>query len=94
MSAGVVTLDTPCLPGTHPHDTQNPTPNTHTHTNAPRDRRTVSCSVCLSRSLMLISHVVCSQAMMVGCIPVIIADEIELPYENYLDWSQIAIKAS
>lgn len=29
---------------------------------------------------------------MVGCIPVIIADEIELPYENYLDWSQLVIK--
>lgn len=24
--------------------------------------------------------------MMVGCIPVIIADEIEFPYENTVDW--------
>lgn len=24
--------------------------------------------------------------MMVGCIPVIIADEIEFPYENTMDW--------
>ena len=30
---------------------------------------------------------------MAGCVPVIIADEIELPYENFLDWSQLVIKA-
>ena len=32
------------------------------------------------------------QAMMVGCIPVIIADEIELPYENSLDWTKLSVK--
>lgn len=32
------------------------------------------------------------QAMMVGCIPVIIADEIELPYENALDWTKLSVK--
>ena len=32
------------------------------------------------------------QAMMVGCIPVVMADEIEFPYENYLDWSKLSIK--
>ena len=26
------------------------------------------------------------QGMMVGCIPVVIADEIEFPFENTLDW--------
>ena len=30
--------------------------------------------------------------MMVGCIPVIIADEIELPYENSLDWTKLSVK--
>ena len=30
--------------------------------------------------------------MMVGCIPVVIADEIELPYENRIDWSQLVVK--
>ena len=29
---------------------------------------------------------------MVGCIPVIIADEIEFPYENSFDWRQVSIK--
>lgn len=29
---------------------------------------------------------------MVGCIPVIIADEIELPYENALDWTKLSVK--
>ncbi|KAK9812939.1 hypothetical protein WJX72_006050 [[Myrmecia] bisecta] len=32
------------------------------------------------------------QAMMLGCIPVIIADEIELPYEDDVDWSQLTVK--
>ena len=32
------------------------------------------------------------QAMMAGCIPVIIADEIEFPYESRLDWSQMTVK--
>ena len=32
------------------------------------------------------------QALMVGCIPVIIADEIEFPYENSFDWRQVSIK--
>jgi len=32
------------------------------------------------------------QGMMVGCIPVIIADEIEFPFENTMDWSQLTIK--
>eukprot|EP00873_Tetraselmis_striata_P033273 jgi/Tetstr1/453537/TSEL_040505.t1 len=32
------------------------------------------------------------QGMMVGCIPVIIADEIEFPYENTMDWTQLTVK--
>jgi hypothetical protein len=32
------------------------------------------------------------QALMVGCIPVIIADEIEFPYENSFDWRTVSIK--
>lgn len=32
------------------------------------------------------------QAMMAGCVPVILADEIELPYENVLDWSKLSVK--
>ena len=32
------------------------------------------------------------QAMMVGCIPVILADEIELPFENSLSWSTLTVK--
>lgn len=32
------------------------------------------------------------QSLMVGCIPVIIADEIEFPYENELDWSALTVK--
>jgi len=34
------------------------------------------------------------QAMMSGCIPVIIADEIEFPYENAIDWRELTIKIS
>jgi len=30
--------------------------------------------------------------MMVGCIPVVIADEIEFPYENTMDWTQLTVK--
>eukprot|EP00191_Tetraselmis_sp_GSL018_P019470 CAMPEP_0177582176 /NCGR_PEP_ID=MMETSP0419_2-20121207/2582_1 /TAXON_ID=582737 /ORGANISM="Tetraselmis sp., Strain GSL018" /LENGTH=99 /DNA_ID=CAMNT_0019071349 /DNA_START=312 /DNA_END=611 /DNA_ORIENTATION=+ len=29
---------------------------------------------------------------MVGCIPVVIADEIEFPYENTIDWTQLSVK--
>lgn len=29
---------------------------------------------------------------MVQCIPVIIADEIEFPFENQIDWSQLTVK--
>jgi len=29
---------------------------------------------------------------MAGCIPVIIADEIEFPYENFMDWRNLSIK--
>lgn len=32
------------------------------------------------------------QAMMVGCIPVVMADEIEFPYENRLDWKKLSVK--
>ena len=32
------------------------------------------------------------QAMMTGCIPVLIADEIELPYEDSIDWSKMTVK--
>lgn len=32
------------------------------------------------------------QAMMVGCIPVVMADEIEFPYENSLDWKKLTVK--
>ena len=32
------------------------------------------------------------QAMMTGCIPVLIADEIELPYEDSIDWSTLTVK--
>mmetsp|Transcript_36753 Transcript_36753/g.87321 ORF Transcript_36753/g.87321 Transcript_36753/m.87321 type:complete len:263 (+) Transcript_36753:866-1654(+) len=32
------------------------------------------------------------QGMMVGCIPVVIADEIEFPYENTIDWTQLSVK--
>ena len=32
------------------------------------------------------------QAMMVGCIPVVMADEIEFPYENSLDWTKLSVK--
>ena len=32
------------------------------------------------------------QALMVGCIPVIIADEIEFPYENSFNWREVSIK--
>eukprot|EP00899_Mesostigma_viride_P024867 jgi/Mesvir1/5565/Mv15587-RA.1 len=32
------------------------------------------------------------QAMMVGCIPVIIADDIEFPYEEWVDWSRLVVK--
>ena len=31
---------------------------------------------------------------MVGCIPVVIADEIEFPFENSLDWAALTIKVS
>eukprot|EP00898_Chlorokybus_atmophyticus_P000450 jgi/Chlat1/1405/Chrsp12S02053 len=33
-----------------------------------------------------------SELAKVGCIPVIIADEIEFPYESSLDWSQLTVK--
>ena len=29
---------------------------------------------------------------MAGCIPVVLADEIEFPFENFLDWSRLVIK--
>lgn len=32
------------------------------------------------------------QGMMAGCIPVILADEIEFPYENVLDWRNLTVK--
>ncbi|KAK3271896.1 hypothetical protein CYMTET_19782 [Cymbomonas tetramitiformis] len=32
------------------------------------------------------------QAMMAGCIPVILADEIEFPFESTLDWSRLTVK--
>ena len=32
------------------------------------------------------------QAMMVGCIPVILADEIEFPFENSLHWPSLTVK--
>eukprot|EP00976_Prorocentrum_cordatum_P021723 443671-Prorocentrum_minimum.AAC.1 len=32
------------------------------------------------------------QAMMSGCIPVVIADEIEFPFENTIDWTQLTVK--
>lgn len=32
------------------------------------------------------------EAMMAGCIPVIIADQFELPFENFLDWRAFSIK--
>lgn len=31
-------------------------------------------------------------AMMAGCIPVILADEIEFPYENFLNWNALTVK--
>ncbi|KAK3256889.1 Glycerol kinase [Cymbomonas tetramitiformis] len=37
-------------------------------------------------------NVVTWQAMMVGCIPVVIADEIEFPYENSVDWRELTVK--
>ena len=30
--------------------------------------------------------------MMVGCIPVILADEIEFPFENSLHWPSLTVK--
>jgi hypothetical protein len=30
--------------------------------------------------------------MMSGCIPVIIADEIEFPFENTIDWTALTVK--
>jgi hypothetical protein len=31
------------------------------------------------------------QGMMAGCIPVIIADEIEFPFENFMDWRNLTV---
>lgn len=32
------------------------------------------------------------QGMMAGCIPVILADEIEFPYENFMEWRNLTVK--